>query len=46
MFERGGHRRPVVRRVETRALINAAAKAADATPPDFSRLIRIGLSGF
>ena len=32
--------------LKTRALINAAAKAADATRPDFSRLIRIGLPGF
>ena len=31
--------------LKTRALINAAAKAADATP-DFSRLIRTGLPGF
>jgi predicted component of type VI protein secretion system len=32
--------------LKTRALINAAAKPADATLPDFSRLIRIGLPGF
>jgi hypothetical protein len=31
--------------LKTRALINSAAKAADATP-DFSRLIRTGLPGF
>jgi hypothetical protein len=31
--------------LKTRSLINAAAKAADATP-DFSRLIRTGLPGF
>ena len=31
--------------LKTRTLINAAAKAADATP-DFSRLIHTGLPGF
>ena len=31
--------------LKTRALINDAAKAADA-PPDFSQLIRAGLPGF
>ena len=47
MFERGALATGGLRFAElkTRALINAAAKAADATP-DFSRVIRTGLPGF
>ena len=47
MFERGALATEGLpfAELKTRALINAAAKAADATP-DFSRLIRTGLPGF